>query len=46
MEDEQPKQEPVEDFMNPPIEPEETPAAEDEAPKPKKKRGRPRNDAE
>lgn len=38
--------EPVEDFMNPPTEPEETPAAEDEAPKPKKKRGRPRNDAE
>lgn len=38
--------EPVEDFMNPPIEAEETPVAEDEAPKPKKKRGRPRNDAE
>ena len=41
--------EPVEDFMNPPEEPTEEvteiPEAKD-APKPKKKRGRPRNDAE
>lgn len=37
-------EEPVEGFMNPP-EPTET-EAKDEAPKPKKKRGRPRNDAE
>jgi uncharacterized protein (UPF0218 family) len=40
---------PVEDFMNPPEEPTEEvteiPEAKD-APKPKKKRGRPRNDAE
>lgn len=47
-------QEPVEGFMNPPEEAEETPEeepvesedAKDDAPKPKKKRGRPRNDAE
>lgn len=40
-------QEPVEGFMNPPEEPtEETPEAKEDAPKPKKKRGRPRNDAE
>lgn len=45
-------QEPVEGFMNPPEEPvediseKETPTQEPvEAPKPKKKRGRPRNDA-
>lgn len=34
--------EPVEGFMNPPEEPEK----KEDAPKPKKKRGRPRNDAE
>ena len=47
-EDEKPV-EPVEDFMNPPEEPTEEvteiPEAKD-APKSKKKRGRPRNDAE
>ena len=37
--EEEPEEIPVNDFMNPPEEPEE------EAPKPKKKRGRPRNDA-
>ena len=35
--------EPAEDFMNPPEEAEQP--LEEEAPKPKKKRGRPRNDA-
>lgn len=40
--------EPVEGFMNPPEEPEKAkePEKVEEAPKPKKKRGRPRNDAE
>jgi len=46
--------EPVEGFMNPPEEADETPEEEpvedsedkEDAPKPKKKRGRPRNDAE
>ena len=37
--------EPVEGFMNPPEEAKE-PEKVEEAPKPKKKRGRPRNDAE
>ena len=37
-------QEPVEGFMNPPEEAEEP--VKEEAPKPKKKRGRPRNDAQ
>lgn len=37
-------QEPVEGFMNPPEEAKEP--VKEEAPKPKKKRGRPRNDAE
>ena len=40
VDDETPK-EPVEGFMNPPEE-----APKEEAPKPRKKRGRPRNDAE
>ena len=47
-------QEPVEGFMNPPEEADETPEEKpvddsedkEDAPKPKKKRGRPRNDAE
>lgn len=41
--EEEPKEakEPVEGFMNPPEEPEQ----KEDAPKPKKKRGRPRNDA-
>ena len=46
--------EPVEGFMNPPEDADETPEVEpvedsedkEDAPKPKKKRGRPRNDAE
>lgn len=38
--------EPVEGFMNPPEEPVEEPEKSEDAPKPKKKRGRPRNDAE
>ena len=38
-------EEPVEGFMNPPEEPTEIPEVKD-APKSKKKRGRPRNDAE
>lgn len=48
------EEEPVEGFMNPPEEADETPEEEpvedsedkEDAPKPKKKRGRPRNDAE
>lgn len=48
------QEEPVEGFMNPPEEADETPEKEpvedsenkEDAPKPKKKRGRPRNDAE
>lgn len=45
---EEPKkvEEPVEGFMNPPQEPVEEPEKKEDAPKPKKKRGRPRNDAE
>lgn len=53
---EEPKkvEEPVEGFMNPPEEADETPEEKpvddsedkEDAPKPKKKRGRPRNDAE
>lgn len=47
-------EEPVEGFMNPPEEADETPEEKpvddsedkEDAPKPKKKRGRPRNDAE
>ena len=39
-------EEPVEGFMNPPEEPEVEPEKKEDAPKPKKKRGRPRNDAE
>ena len=39
------QEEPVEGFMNPPEEAKE-PEKVEEAPKPKKKRGRPRNDAE
>lgn len=38
------EEEPVEGFMNPPEEAEEP--VKEEAPKPKKKRGRPRNDAQ
>ena len=49
VEDEKPV-EPVEDFMNPPEEPTEevteVPEEKEDAPKSKKKRGRPRNDAE
>ena len=48
------EEEPVEGFMNPPEEADETPEEKpvedsknkEDAPKPKKKRGRPRNDAE
>ena len=48
------EEEPVEGFMNPPEEADEAPEEEpvedsenkEDAPKPKKKRGRPRNDAE
>ena len=48
------QEEPVEGFMNPPEDADETPEVElvedsenkEDAPKPKKKRGRPRNDAE
>lgn len=46
--EEEPKEpeEPVEGFMNPPQEPEVEPEKKEDAPKPRKKRGRPRNDAE
>ena len=39
------EEEPANDFMNPPEEPVEEPEQKEDAPKPKKKRGRPRNDA-